>query len=130
MRTYTVQVPSDGDAARAVLVAEGFAWWAVLFGPLWFLWHGLWFSALGLAVLQTAASLSAEAWLGPAAGAIPPLGIALLVGFTARDWRRWQLERRGYRLAGVVLAASADAAELRWFAQHAEPAGARAGVPA
>jgi len=115
MRAYTVQVPRDGAPEAAVLVAEGFAWWAVVFGPLWFLWQGLWVSAIGLAVLQTAVSLAAEALVGPAAGMVPALGIALLVGYTARDWRRWRLERRGYRLAGVVIADSADAAELRWF---------------
>lgn len=126
MRAFTVQVPPDHGAEAAVVIAEGFAWWAVVFGPLWFLWQGLWASAIGLAVLQTAVSLLGEAWLGPAAGAVPPLGIALLVGFTARDWRRWRLERKGFRLADVVIADSADAAELRWFAQRHAATGALA----
>lgn len=126
MRTYTVYLPPDGAAEDAQIVAEGFAWWAVVFGPLWFLWQGLWGSAIALAVLQTAVSTLADALVGPAAAAVPPLGIALLVGFTARDWRRWRLERRGWYLGDVVIAESADRAELLWFARHPSVEGAPA----
>ena len=126
MRAYTVQVPPTGTAEDAILVAEGFAFWAVVFGPLWFLWQGLWASAIGLALLQTAVSILAEAWLGPAAAAVPAFGVALLVGFTARDWRRWRLERRGFRFADVLIVETADAAELRWFARQPSAAGAPA----
>jgi len=126
MRTYTVYLPPTGEPDGAALVAEGFAFWAVVFGPLWFLWQGLWASAIGLALLQTAISILAEAWLGPAAAAVPAFGVALLVGFTARDWRRWRLERRGFRFADVLIAETADAAELRWFARTGPGQGAPA----
>ncbi|MCB9927903.1 MAG: DUF2628 domain-containing protein [Alphaproteobacteria bacterium] len=129
MRTYTIHLPPDRRAADAILVPEGFAWWAVAFGPLWFLWQGLWASAIGLALLQTGLTMAAEALVGPGAATVPALGLALLVGFTARDWRRWRLERRGWRLADVRIAPSADAAELNWFAARFVPSQAAGPAP-
>ena len=44
MKAYSVQTlpwssASDSDVA---LIVEGFSWPALIFGPFWALWHGLW----------------------------------------------------------------------------------------
>ncbi|WP_439580379.1 DUF2628 domain-containing protein [Elioraea sp.] len=100
MRVWTVHVRQGHDT---ILVREGFAVLAFLFPMLWFLVNRMWlvlllYVALG-AMLGAATQALPEAVI--AAGA---LTVQLLVGFHARDLRRWTLQRRGWRLLGVVAA--------------------------
>lgn len=127
MRSYTVQIPPGGDVDDAVVLREGFCWWAVLFGPLWFLWHRLWLSGIGLAIFQGVLAGSLE-HLGFASihAAIPFIGMALLVGFSARDWRRWRLSDKGYQFTDLVIATSQREAEWRLFGRLHATAGAAA----
>lgn len=116
MRSFTVQIPPEADLSDAVLLKEGFCIWSVIFGPLWFLWHRLWIGAIVLAVLQGVISGTAEQLgLGPLQAAVPALGVAVLVGFSARDWWRWRLAKVGYRFADVIVARNQHEAEWRWF---------------
>lgn len=97
-----------------VLVKEGFALWAALFGPFWFLAHRLWVEAAGmLALILAAGLLLPEAWAGVA---VPALH--LLAGFEARDRLRARLARRGQRLAAVVAAPDRDIAWFRLMQQR------------
>ncbi|MFP6742811.1 MAG: DUF2628 domain-containing protein [Alphaproteobacteria bacterium] len=118
MRVYTVHidplsVAPDGDA---VLVPEGFSWWAALFTVLWALYHGLWDWALvllaGAVVVGGCAALSGLDEVGQA---VLQLGYMAVVGYLANDWRRWFLARRGYRMAHVVIGANLAAAEQRYL---------------
>lgn len=100
MRVWTVHLRQGHET---ILVREGFAWLAFLFPAVWFLVNRMWlvlvlYLALG-ALLGAATQALPEAVV--AAGA---LTVQLLVGFHARDLRRWTLERRGWRLLGVVAA--------------------------
>lgn len=118
MRVYTVHIrpgswlPDDG----AVLVKEGFSWPAFLFGPVWALARGLWLVAAAL--LAAGAALGAALELSgadsPARAAIV-VGFQVLVGFTAMDFQRWSLARRGFAEAQVVAAPDLTAAERRYF---------------
>ena len=110
MRTYTVQRPPYPGAA--MLLPEGFSWWALVFGPLWFLWHGLWFSAILLLLVQMALSGAVDYFGVPLALAwIPSACVSVLVGFNARDWWRLMLNRQGFTFVGVVLSTSLERAE-------------------
>lgn len=110
MRVYTVQRPPYPGSA--VLLPEGFSWGALVFGPLWFLWHGLWVSALLLLLVQAAVSGAADFFKVPMALAwLPSACISVLVGFNARDWWRFMLDRRGFTFVGVVLSNSLEKAE-------------------
>lgn len=102
MRAWTVHLPPD--AAEPVLLREGFSVWALLFGPLWLLWHRCWLAALGALVLAVALAFL-----------MPPLTLALavLLGLHGQDLRRWTLARRGWRLAHVVMARDEEAALAR-----------------
>jgi len=127
MRSYTVQIPPGGDLSEAVVLKEGFCWWAVLFGPLWFLWHRLWIGGIGLAIVQGVLTGTLERLgFAPLQVAVASAGIAILVGFSARDWWRWRLSATGYRFADVVVATSQREAEWRWFQRIAMPAGTAA----
>jgi hypothetical protein len=101
VKTYTALLRADD---QPVLVKEGFAWGALLFGPLWLAAHRAWIAA---AISLAAYVLIAAVLPQPAAG-ILVLGLALLLGLTGNDLRRWTLEHRGYLLAHVIGARSED----------------------
>lgn len=118
MKLYTVHAdlpPLPGPegwpepkARPPVLVREGFSLSAGVFGPLWFVWHRLWWEALGLLALTVAAGmLLPEALAGIA---IPALHV--MAGFEGRDRLRARLARRGQPMAAVVAAPDAD---IAWF---------------
>ncbi len=125
MRVYTVheRAWSAGADRDAVLVREGFAWGAFLFGPLWALAHGL--------VRGFAAWLAAEFALGLAIAFGEPdpptalaltLGLRLAFGFLGSEVRRAALARAGHVLTGVVAAPDRDAAEYRYLSGPAASA--------
>ena len=124
MRVWTVHAPpaargpvrdhegAAGFPARLrfpVLVPEGFAWLAFLFGLPWLLAHRLWLEAalyLG--------GFAALALLLPAPALAPiSLAVQLLLGAHAQDLRRLALARRGYLEAHVVAERDADRALAR-----------------
>lgn len=109
-------------AAEPVLVREGFSWLAFLFSGLWFLAHGMWL----VLALYLAGTLLLMALLPGSLAPWAALAVQLLVGFHARDLRRWTLARRGWRLTGVVVAADEDAAWARLLARRPELARAAA----
>ncbi|MEJ1975100.1 MAG: DUF2628 domain-containing protein [Acetobacteraceae bacterium] len=105
MRIYTAHVRA---AEPPVLVREGFAWWALIFGPLWLCWNRAWIA--GVIVLAVMVGIAvAPAWMRAPLG----WGLMLLLGFTGNDLRRWSLARSGYALAHVVAARNGDEAFLR-----------------
>ena len=132
MRIYTVHIPAPrpGDepavadpAEDAVAVKEGFCWPAVFFSVFWALWHRMWGVALGLAVLLAAVSgFGALAGIDDVTGAALSAGVYILIGGFANDVRRWSLGRRGYRERGILLAAGAEAAILRYIARRDQAA--------
>ncbi len=121
-------VPATTPEGRAsprppVLLREAaFCWLAFFFAGLWFLWHRMWIVfAIYLALAVLLGMLLPER-IAPWAA----FALQLLVGFSARDLRRWTLERRGWRLAAVVAAPDEDAAWARLFTER--PEFARAGL--
>ena len=119
MRLYTVHgvPPRDQTGPEGwpepkprapVLVREGFAFWAFVFGFAWFLAGKLWWEAFGLLVLTIAAVLLLPA---PASG-IAVLALHIVAGMEARDRQRARLARRGLAEVGVVAAQDLD---LAWF---------------
>ena len=121
-RVYSVHVRAWSTSADrdAVVVREGFSWGAFFFSVLWALWHGLWFAALIIFGVTAVLGLASDALgLDPLTDAAVGLGLALLIGCEANDWRRSALERRGYVTAGFVAAPNLVEAERRFFAEGA-----------
>ena len=118
-RLYTVHergVPVGADP-DVVLVREGFAWGAAIFGPLWFLVHRLWLAALvDLVLIGIVGELLALIDPSDPIEAAASLGLALLTGWLAPEAWRWTLARRGYGLTRIVGGRNRDAAERRLFA--------------
>ena len=112
MRSYTLHTRL-GEPPE--LVAEGFAWGALVFGPFWLLARGAALPGLlGLCVAFLFAVLPAP--YGSAALPVLMWGFGLF----GHDLRRWSLARRGYALAGVIRARSQEDALARLFAERRE----------
>lgn len=109
MKIYTALLKQD---AEPVLVREGFAWGALLFGPLWLAAHRAWIpAAISLAAYVLVGLLAPR----PAA-AILIVALAVLLGLTGQDLRRWALEWRGYLLVHILAAVNRDDAFMRLMA--------------
>jgi uncharacterized protein DUF2628 len=122
MLTFTVHEPPDPPAdridraERLVFIKDGFTWAAAIFGPLWMLVHRLWWALLGYVLLAGTFELVGRMsvldrrWLGLAGFAVN-----LLIGLEADTLRRWALERRGWRVLGVVTGRTLDECERRFL---------------
>ncbi|WBV43251.1 DUF2628 domain-containing protein [Pseudoroseomonas cervicalis] len=122
--------PAPARRGGLVLVPEGFAWGALLFGPLWLLAQRLWIPLLLWLALAVAAALLLPEPLRPWLA----LAAHWLLGLQGQDLRRWALARRGRPAQGVVLAADHEAALSRALAARpdwaaAEAAGLRPAQP-
>jgi hypothetical protein len=106
VKTYSALLKTD---AEPVLVAESFAWGALIFGPLWLVAHRAWIAAaISLAAYVLIAVLAS--W---PASVVLAAGVAVILGLTGNDLRRWALEHRGYLLAHVLAAHDRDEALTR-----------------
>jgi hypothetical protein len=122
LKTYLVFEPAGGsrnaEAADAVrFVREKFYWSALIFAPLWLIWHRLW---LGFAAWLVACLLIAGFAYGfglePASAAVAQLLPSLVVAFEGAELRRGKLLRTGYREAGAAIGDDLEDAERRFFA--------------
>jgi len=118
MAIYTVHLPRDrspeGIERGTVLVRDGFAIWALLFGPLWFLRHREWLGFLGWLVIAVLIDLS-ERRVGPVMTGGFELVFVIATGVVANDVRRLSLSLRGLSEVGVVESDGIEAAERRFF---------------
>ena len=99
MPVYTVHAPVATDASlvatdRFAFVRDGFHFWAMVFGPLWLIWHRLWLALLGWIVAIATIDLGMTALgAGSMAALLANALIALLMGFEAASLQRWTLSR-------------------------------------
>jgi hypothetical protein len=127
MTIYNVLAPpsvagsAGPDAETFVFVKEGFCWPALFVAPIWLLWRRLWLVFVLYLAAAIGVALLADTLARPLTGVIVVL-FAFLVAMEANNLRRWTLERRGYRLLGVVSGGNAREAELRFFASWQAPA--------
>lgn len=123
MRVYTVHEPPGlrgrGAAAaqQIVFVKDGFCWPALLFAPIWLIYHRMWLVLLG----YLAASIALEAasvQFGQESVAAGLLGLlfALYFALEANNLRRWHLARKGYVLRAVSAGHDRAECERRFFA--------------
>ena len=120
MPVYTVHGPISDTARpsfdRIAFVRDGFAVWAFVLGPLWLIWHRLWWALLGYIGVVAVVMLTMAALGLPAeTRMLVNLLLALLIGLEAASLRRWTLSRRRWRQLDVVAAEDHDAAERRFF---------------
>lgn len=120
MKVYTVHIhPGDADPMEnAILIHEGFNFWAFLLSGLWALYHRLWLGFLGLVAVSFLCSFLVMAFDG---GPEMDFALALLTGIgfglIANDLRRRKLAAQGWKLADIVAGHDETDAEHRCFAR-------------
>ena len=98
MRFWTAHLRNTED--EPLLVREGFAFGALIFGPLWLVLHRAWIPA----ALSLAVSILFAVLLPAPAGAALIAALALWLGLCGHDLRRWSMRHRGFILTHVVAA--------------------------
>lgn len=122
MTTFIVMAPPDvplpvsreADADRLVFVPDRFSIPAFAFSLIWIVFHRMWLVLLAYLTVTLVLELTALA-IGDLAPAIAAFAVSLAFAFEAQSLRRWSLERKGYRVAGMVCGSDQEEAELRFF---------------
>ncbi|HSO47155.1 MAG TPA: DUF2628 domain-containing protein [Rhizobiaceae bacterium] len=120
MAAYTAYLPPDGSLEDARFVAGRFSWFALLFAPVYLLWHRLWY-AFALWLLVTIGIAVIGATLGGQLSLPLSLLPSLFLAIEGPQLIRARLERLGWREAATVQAANAAEAELRFFHGPGQP---------
>jgi hypothetical protein len=135
MAAYTLHLdaharPGERTALeRAVVLRDGFSWGALIFQPLWFLWHRLWLAAL-VVTIAIAALAATCSLLKVTSGAtfMAQLALALFFAHEANAIRAFTLTRRARPAVDTVISDDRDSAEARlfgrWLARQPAPLGA------
>lgn len=125
MAIYTVHAPPEGaldeaTAGRIRFIRDGFSVWALVLPGVWLLWNRLWLAFLGWLAVMVGFELMGRAF-GDTVVLIAATLFGVFLALEARDLQRWTLERRGWRLLGVVEGSDLEVAERRFFETWATP---------
>lgn len=121
MTIYSAYEPPSRPGTRAPdevrLVSDAKAPLALLFPPVWLIWHRLW-PELMVYVLFSAAVILLSIWqpVTPVLYLTALPGIYLLL--EGNECIRRKLERSGWRFFGVVDAANDEEAEIKYLMQY------------
>lgn len=121
MAIYSVYLPPERSGKNAAenlrLLRDAKAPLALIFPPLWLIWHRLWVElAVYFAVAMAISLLAAWKPLPPVLylSALPGLYFLL----EGNELIRRKLERQGWRFAGVVNGDNHDEAEIRFVVEN------------
>lgn len=99
-----------------VLVKEGFSWPAFFLSFLWALWHRLWLAAAVFLGIQAVVSVFIVMYRpDPFTQSVVSLGLAVLFGFIANDFRQSKLAEEGFVCTDVVSGGDGDQALCRFL---------------
>ena len=108
--------PEDGLHNAPVFVKEGFNFYAFVFTVFWALYKRLWLPFIMILAFNVVLAFLVKSHvLLKLSSAVIQLGFNLIVGFTANDWVRARLLKRGYIVADVSAADNLLRAEQRYF---------------
>ncbi len=119
MQVYTVHIhPGDADPMEnAILIREGFNFWAFLLSGLWALYHRLWLGFFAIVAVSLASGLLVRLFNG---GPEMDFALALLTGIgfglIGNDLRRRKLAAKGWKMVDIVAGKTYSDAEYRCFA--------------
>jgi len=89
-------------SSAPVLLREGFSWGAFFFGPLWLAVHRAWIPA----ALALAGGILIVVLLPHGVAAVMMVALAVVLGLSGQDCRRWSTDHRGFMLTQVIAARS------------------------
>ena len=112
MGIHAVYQPPSASVADAdaplVLIRQGFRITAALFPPLWLAWRRMWWTAAAAVAFYLALGFAP---LSPSGMGVMAVASALFFGLEGNSLYESSLQRRGWRLGAVIVAASALEAE-------------------
>ncbi|MEI8145999.1 MAG: DUF2628 domain-containing protein [Alphaproteobacteria bacterium] len=124
-RSFTIhtappeQAGVDADA-KVQVVQDSFMPLAFVAPWLYFLTQRMWLEFIGYCALLVAMVVTFWAiGLPETARTVIPILVSFLIGLEASNLKRWNLARRGFEEAAVIVAGSRDEAERRWFNERA-----------
>jgi hypothetical protein len=118
MKVYTVHThPGDADPMEnAILIREGFNFWAFLLSGVWALYHRLWLGFIGLVAVSFLCTFAVELFDGgPAMDFALALVTGIGFGLIANDLRRRKLAANGWKIVDIVAGQNESDAEHRCF---------------
>lgn len=118
MKSYVVLTPPEGGRfdEKAIFVRDGFSLLALLMPVIWFLWHRMWWWALGYLTVSILLGWAIERTEWSGTGIAAALLLSLFAGLEGRIMRVRTLERRGWTVREMIAAPDRDAAESLYFA--------------
>lgn len=122
MNIYTIHTKKNDkfNPENAIFIKEGFSLWAAIFQLFWAIYHGMWLCAAALFFAEMFfLILEKSAIMNELSVTVLNIGMFLLVGFCANDWRRSNLEKNGYELLDVVSAGNLNEAKQKFYASYA-----------
>lgn len=108
---YTVHHKSGQELE---VISDGFDFFALVAPLIWAVWHGLWI------VMTLLTFVMALSWFySPLAPMLVMYAIGFVFAFESGAVRRFELALKGWRVRGVVQAASPEGAEEQFLNGHA-----------
>ena len=125
MPVYTVHAPASPERSslsdEIVLVRDGFHFWAMVFAPLWLLWHRLWLALFGFVIFLGMIWGLGRLGMSSSALTLMMVVVAILIGYEAGSLRRIQLSRGNWRQLAIVIGCDEDTATQRFLDHSADP---------
>ena len=121
MASYVVLTPPDAGRLdeRAVLIRDGFAFWALILPFFWLLWFRLWYQASIVFLAGIAVALSSRAWPDwSSVFVLTSILISVYVALEGNAMRVARKERQGWMGRSVVVAPNRSTAEEICFADQ------------
>lgn len=119
MAIYTVhaprgEAPPEADALKLQFIKDGFCWPALFFAPLWLIFRRQWLTLLAYVLVLALFGVAGQS-VGSQAMAPAVMLFALWFALEANQFRRWTLERWGWRFVGVAVGRNRLEAEDGYF---------------
>ncbi|MGI9351592.1 MAG: DUF2628 domain-containing protein [Rhizobiaceae bacterium] len=123
MAVFTVYLKPEGTIADPAdgfrLVKDGNSPLALIFPPVWLVWHRLWLALLAYLAVTMAIILLAVWQPGAAIAYLSALpGFYLLL--EGSELVRGKIERQGWQYAGIVQGDTREEAEIRYLAESGD----------
>ncbi|MBP7710015.1 MAG: DUF2628 domain-containing protein [Rickettsiales bacterium] len=113
MKLYAtlIEKNKEGKISDAVLLKEGFSFFAFLFGPFWFFYHKMWQEFFVLLALNIGLGL-----FGEFDKILLEVALASIVALNANYWFGEHLKKKNYEFVGLVFGSDLTNAKLRFAA--------------
>jgi hypothetical protein len=117
MKLYSTLIKKnkEGKISDAVLLKEGFSFFAFLFGPFWFFYHKMWQEFFVLLVLTIALG-----FFGEFDKFLLESALAIIVALNANYWFGEHLKKKNYEFTGLVFGSNLANAKLRFAANFSD----------